>query len=111
VSDFGVCFNPEFLREGTSIADFYDPPFTVIGADDTRTARAGAALYAGMDAAAGAVPLKVAEMVKYACNAFHGLKVAFANEIGNVCKAQGIDSHAVMASSARPEAQHLARRT
>jgi GDP-mannose 6-dehydrogenase len=94
--DFGVCFNPEFLREGTSIADFYDPPFTVIGADDTRTLEQVRPLYAGVDAPLVTVPLKVAEMVKYACNAFHGLKVAFANEIGNLCKQQGIDSHAVM---------------
>jgi GDP-mannose 6-dehydrogenase len=94
--DFGVCFNPEFLREGTSIADFDDPPFTVIGADDERARSALAALYAGIEAPLVNVSLREAEMVKYACNAFHGLKVTFANEIGNLCKQQGIDSHAVM---------------
>ena len=95
-SDFAVCFNPEFLREGSSIADFNDPPFTVIGSDDERATEAVRALYAGVEAPLVTVPIKVAEMVKYACNAFHGLKVTFANEIGNLCKQQGIDSHAVM---------------
>jgi GDP-mannose 6-dehydrogenase len=94
--DFGVCFNPEFLREGSSIADFHDPPFTVIGSDDERASAAVRALYARVQAPVAAVPIKVAEMLKYACNAFHGLKVVFANEIGNLCKQQGIDSHAVM---------------
>jgi GDP-mannose 6-dehydrogenase len=95
-ADFGVCFNPEFLREGTSIADFDDPPFTVIGADDDRALAAVRALYADIDAPLVSVSLREGEMVKYACNAFHGLKVTFANEIGNLCKQQGIDSHAVM---------------
>jgi GDP-mannose 6-dehydrogenase len=95
-ADFGVCFNPEFLREGTSIADFDDPPFTVIGADDERSLAAARALYADIDAPLVSVSLREGEMVKYACNAFHGLKVTFANEIGNLCKQQGIDSHAVM---------------
>jgi GDP-mannose 6-dehydrogenase len=93
---FGVAMNPEFLREGTSIRDFYDPPFTVIGADDEHTATQVAALYERIEAPLHKVPLEVAEMLKYACNSFHGLKVAFANEIGNVCKALGIDSHRVM---------------
>jgi GDP-mannose 6-dehydrogenase len=94
--DFGVCGNPEFLREGTSIRDFYDPPFTLVGADDEVTGRAVAALYAGIEAPVHVVPVRTAEMVKYACNAFHGVKVAFANEIGNICKASGVDSHEVM---------------
>ena len=95
--DFGVCFNPEFLREGSSIKDFYVPPLTVVGADDDEKA-AGIVteLYAMLDAPLMVVPLKVAEMVKYANNAFHALKVSFANEIGNICKQQGIDSHQVM---------------
>jgi GDP-mannose 6-dehydrogenase len=94
--DFGVASNPEFLREGTSIKDFLEPPFTLIGADEAPTADAVAALYAGLDAPVHRVAVRVAEMVKYACNCFHGLKVAFANEIGNVCKALGVDSHEVM---------------
>lgn len=94
--DFGVCFNPEFLREGSSIKDFYDPPFTVIGTEDEQAGAAVSELYAMLAAPLMVVPLKVAEMVKYANNAFHALKVSFANEIGNVCKQQGIDSHQVM---------------
>ncbi len=95
-ADFGVCGNPEFLREGTSIRDFYDPPFTLVGTDDAATGAAVAALYEGLEAPVHVVPVRTAEMVKYACNAFHGLKVAFANEIGNICKASGVDSHEVM---------------
>jgi GDP-mannose 6-dehydrogenase len=93
---FGICFNPEFLREGTSIADFYDPPITVIGANDPQAAAALADIYGMLKAPLVIVPIKVAEMVKYANNAFHALKVVFANEIGNLCKQQGIDSHQVM---------------
>ena len=92
-ADFGVCGNPEFLREGTSIRDFYDPPFTLVGADDEATGKLVASLYDGIEAPVHVVPVRTAEMVKYACNCFHGLKVAFANEIGNVCKASGVDSH------------------
>lgn len=94
--DFGVCFNPEFLREGTSIKDFADPPFTVVGSEDERTAQTVAELYSMLSAPLMIVPVKVAEMVKYVNNAFHALKVTFANEIGNICKQQGIDSHLVM---------------
>lgn len=93
---FAVCSNPEFLREGTSIRDFDDPPFTLIGADDEATAARVASLYAGISAPVHRTAVRVAEMVKYACNAFHGVKVAFANEIGSVCKALGVDSHEVM---------------
>ncbi len=94
--DFGVCFNPEFLREGSSIKDFSEPPFTIIGADDERAAATLSRLYAMLDAPLLVAPFKVAEMVKYANNAFHALKVSFANEIGNLCKQQQIDSHQVM---------------
>ncbi|MBC8088326.1 MAG: UDP-glucose/GDP-mannose dehydrogenase family protein [Phycisphaerae bacterium] len=93
---FHVCANPEFLREGTSIHDFYDPPFTVIGSESEEGAQAVRDLYGGLNAPVFVVPVRVSEMVKYTCNAFHGLKVAFANEIGNICAAQGIDSHEVM---------------
>jgi GDP-mannose 6-dehydrogenase len=94
--DFGVCINPEFLREGTSLKDFYSPPFTLIGADEEDTAACVRRLYAGIDAPVLVVGVKAAEMVKYACNCFHALKVSFANEIGNICKGLGIDSHEVM---------------
>jgi GDP-mannose 6-dehydrogenase len=94
--DFGVCINPEFLREGTSLKDFYAPPFTLIGADDEDAAAPVRRLYAGVDAPVVVVGVREAEMVKYACNAFHAVKVSFANEVGNVCKGLGIDSHEVM---------------
>jgi GDP-mannose 6-dehydrogenase len=94
--DFGICVNPEFLREGTSLKDFYSPPFTLIGADDEETALVVRRLYSGVDAPSLVIGVKAAEMVKYACNCFHALKVSFANEVGNVCKELGIDSHEVM---------------
>jgi GDP-mannose 6-dehydrogenase len=94
--DFGVCYNPEFLREGTSIKDFNDPPFTIIGSDDSRASAALHELYAHIDAPVLEVSVRVAEMVKYASNAYHALKVTFANEIGAICKAVGIDSHELM---------------
>ena len=93
---FGVCINPEFLREGSSVADFYNPPFTVVGSNDPTAAAAVAALFSHLPAEVLMLPLGVGEMVKYTSNAFHALKVAFANEIGAICKEQGIDSHEVM---------------
>jgi GDP-mannose 6-dehydrogenase len=95
-SDFGVCINPEFLREGSSLKDFYAPPFTLIGTDDEKTGATVRALYANIDAPLFQTDVKTAEMVKYVCNSFHALKVSFANEVGNICKALTIDSHAVM---------------
>jgi len=95
-TDFGVCINPEFLREGTSVKDFYGPPFTLIGADDEATAATVRQLYSGIEAPVFATSVKTAEMVKYVCNCFHALKVGFANEVGNICKALGVDSHEVM---------------
>jgi len=94
--DFGVCINPEFLREGTSVRDFYEPPFTLIGADDPSSAAAVRSLYGNINAPIYETEVKTAEMVKYVCNSFHALKVVFANEIGNICKVLGIDSHKVM---------------
>jgi len=96
VTDFGICINPEFLREGSSLKDFYSPPFTLIGADDEETVAAVRNLYAKINAPVYVTSLKTAEMVKYVCNCFHALKVSFANEIGNLCKALQIDSHEVM---------------
>ncbi len=93
---FGLCNNPEFLRESTAVQDFYNPPKTLIGTLDERSGEAVAALYEGIDAPLVVTSVETAEMVKYADNAWHALKVAFGNEIGNVCKALGIDSHEVM---------------
>jgi GDP-mannose 6-dehydrogenase len=93
---FGVCVNPEFMRETTAIHDYYHPPLTVIGATDQRSGDLVASLYERIDAPLERCSLRSAEMMKYACNAFHALKITFANEIGNFCKALGIDSHEVM---------------
>ncbi|HEY6247761.1 MAG TPA: UDP-glucose/GDP-mannose dehydrogenase family protein [Pyrinomonadaceae bacterium] len=95
-SDFAVCINPEFLREGTSLKDFYAPPFTLIGADDEKSAETVRSLYASIDAPVYSTSVNTAEMIKYVCNCFHALKVSFANEIGNICKALSVDSHEVM---------------
>jgi GDP-mannose 6-dehydrogenase len=94
--DFGVCMNPEFLREGTSVADFYDPPFTVIGQLDGKSGDVVARLYRAVKAPALRAGLKSAETVKFVSNAFHALKVTFANEVGTLCKAAGVDSREVM---------------
>jgi GDP-mannose 6-dehydrogenase len=93
---FGVAVNPEFLREGSSVKDFFDPPKTVIGQFDPASGDQVAALYEGLPGEVFRVPIPVAEMTKYADNSYHGLKIAFANEIGAVCRALGIDSHAVI---------------
>ncbi|MBN8184714.1 nucleotide sugar dehydrogenase [Roseibium aggregatum] len=95
-TDFGICFNPEFLREGTAVADFHAPPKTVIGVTDPRTAGIIAKLYAPVDASPIVTTVEVAELVKYVDNVWHATKVCFGNEIGRLCKPLGIDSHAVM---------------
>ena len=94
--DFGVCNNPEFLREGTAVWDYRNPPKTVIGETDERSGDILAGLYAGLEAPLIRTDVETAEMVKYTDNVWHALKVAFANEIGNLCKAVAIDGHKVM---------------
>jgi GDP-mannose 6-dehydrogenase len=94
--DFGVCMNPEFLREGTSIRDYHSPPFTIIGQLDERSGDVIEGLYAGVAAPMIRTKLAVAEMVKYTGNTFHALKITFANEIGNICKRLGLDGREVM---------------
>ena len=94
--DFGLCFHPEFLREGVAIADFFAPPKTVIGQFDERSGEALAALYASLDAPLIRTSIEAAEMVKYVDNTWHAVKVAFGNEVGRVAQALGIDSHEVM---------------
>lgn len=94
--DFGVCFNPEFLREGVAVADFYAPPKTVIGACDKRSEEIVSRIYSAVDERILFVSIEAAEMVKYADNVWHATKVAFGNEIGRLCKALDIDSHEVM---------------
>jgi GDP-mannose 6-dehydrogenase len=94
--DFGLCNNPEFLREGSAVKDFYNPPKTVIGELDHASGDLLAELYVGLDAPMVRTDIETAEMVKYVDNCWHALKIGFANEIGNVCKALSIDGHKVM---------------
>jgi len=94
--DFGVCYNPEFLREGSAVKDFYCPPKTVIGELDKASGDLVATLYSGLPGPLIRTTLKVAEMVKYSDNSWHALKIGFANEVGNICKSFGIDAHEVM---------------
>ncbi len=93
---FGLCFHPEFLRESTAIADFYDPPKTVVGAFDKKSGECLAELYDGIDDSVIHTSIESAEMVKYVDNTWHALKVSFANEVGKICRASDIDSHQVM---------------
>ena len=93
--DFGVATNPEFLREGSAIKDFLNPPMTVLGVNDPESEAVMRELYSWVPAELFAVPVYAAEMVKYACNSFHALKVAFANEIGTLCKHAGVDTESV----------------
>lgn len=93
---FGLAYNPEFLREGTSVKDFFDPPKTVIGQSDPASGDVVAELYEGLPGPVYRTDIRVAEMVKYCDNSFHALKVGFANEVGRICKALKLDSHAVM---------------
>lgn len=94
--DFGVCFNPEFLREGVAIDDFHNPPKTVIGTSDFKTAEIMRRIYAPVDAEPIFSTVEVAETIKYVDNVWHATKVCFANEVGRLCKPLGVDSHAVM---------------
>jgi GDP-mannose 6-dehydrogenase len=94
--DFGVCNNPEFLREGSAVKDFNSPPKTVIGEVDRESGDTLATLYANLDAPFIRTDVETAEMVKYVDNSWHALKIGFANEIGNLCKSLSIDSHKVM---------------
>lgn len=93
---FGVTMNPEFLREGSALKDVREPPLTLVGHNHAADATGTLALYGGTPAPVVTTSIPVAEMVKYACNTWHALKVCFANEIGAVCKSLGIDSHEVM---------------
>ncbi len=94
--DFGVCHNPEFLREGSAVKDFHCPPKTVVGELDQNSGNLLAELYAGVPGPFIRTDLKTAEMVKYSDNSWHALKIGFANEIGNLCKSFDIDAHEVM---------------
>ncbi len=107
--DFAVCYNPEFMREGTAVADYYSPPFTVIGAHDRRHAQPVEQIYAGIDRPVIHTEVRVAEMLKYVCNAYHALKIAFANEVGTLARAAGVDSHALMQVFCADEKLNISR--
>lgn len=94
--DFGYVSNPEFLRESTAIADFYKPALTVVGAEDSNSFEIFKELYSFLKAPMQETTIEVAEMMKYASNAWHATKITFANEIGLICKKLNIDSHEVM---------------
>lgn len=94
--DFGVCFNPEFLREGSSVWDFYNPPKTVIGLLNPGDAPPLLSVYESLPGPIIKTSIREAELVKYLDNVFHALKICFANEVGRVCQALKVDSHALM---------------
>lgn len=94
--DFGVAMCPEFLREGSGVKDFFDPPFTVIGADDPEVGATVAQLFSGFDAKVRIVATRTAEALKYACNAFHATKVTFANEIARLFRTMDVDANVMM---------------
>lgn len=94
--DFAVVSNPEFLREGTAVKDFLNPPITVVGSQNKRALEILKELYAPLGSEIAEVPENVAEIIKFVNNSYHALKVTFGNEIGAVCKKLGIDSHQVM---------------
>ncbi|WP_234417022.1 nucleotide sugar dehydrogenase [Loktanella sp. Alg231-35] len=94
--DFGVCFNPEFLREGVAVEDFYAPPKTVVGVTDKRSQNIMHKIYSAVDENVIVTSVETAEMVKYIDNVWHATKVTFANEVGRLCKPLGVDSHDVM---------------
>jgi GDP-mannose 6-dehydrogenase len=93
---FGVSVNPEFLREGTALKDFRQPPLTLVGHNHAADAAPTKALYQNIEAPLYSTSIRVAEMMKYTSNTWHAVKVVFANEIGNLCKRLDIDSHEVM---------------
>jgi len=93
---FGLCFQPEFLREGSSIKDYDNPPYTVVGGDSERSVAVLRDLFGNLPCEFVATTISNAEMLKYCCNVFHALKATFANEIGRVCQSLNVDSHAVM---------------
>ena len=104
---FGVAVNPEFLREGTAINDFRNPPLTLVGHNYTSDAEPTQALYGSVHAPVVTTTIRTAEMIKYASNTWHALKVTFANEVGNLCKRLQIDSHEVMDIFCRDEKLNL----
>ena len=94
-TDFAVCYNPEFMREGSAVADFLQPPYTILGAQNSGDLAPARELYKSTPGETFEVSISVAEMAKYVSNCFHAVKVGFANEIGTLCKQLGVDAQAV----------------
>jgi len=94
--DFTVVSNPEFLREGSAVNDFFDPPYTLVGSDDQKAINVLKEVYSFINAPFIITDIKVAEMIKHINNAFHALKITFANEIGRICEKIGVDSQKLM---------------
>lgn len=94
--DFTIVSNPEFLREGTSVKDYFNPPLTLVGTDMPEADAVFREIYKGIDAEFICTDIRVAEMMKYVNNTYHALKIVFGNEVGNICKELNIDSHKVM---------------
>ena len=94
--DFTIVSNPEFLREGTSVKDYFNPPLTLVGTDMSEAEAVFREIYKGIDAEFICTDIRVAEMMKYVNNTYHALKIVFGNEVGNICKELNIDSHKVM---------------
>jgi len=96
-TDFAVCFQPEFLREGSSIKDYDNPPLTVVGCRESGPAETLRQIFGHLPAEFVVTSIRAAETLKYFCNVFHALKITFANEVGRICQSLGVDSHEVMA--------------
>lgn len=94
--DFTIVSNPEFLREGTSVKDYFNPPLTLVGTDSPYAEQVFREIYKDIDAEFICTDIRVAEMMKYVNNTYHALKIVFGNEVGNICKGLNIDSHKVM---------------
>jgi GDP-mannose 6-dehydrogenase len=94
-AEFTVCYNPEFMREGSAVADFLQPPYTIVGSQDASHLEPLRELYKSVPGRLFETTISVAEMVKYLSNAFHAVKVGFANEVGTLCKHLGVDAQAV----------------
>lgn len=108
-SDYAVISNPEFLREGTAVADYFNPSVTVLGSADERASAVARTLYAEIDAPIEEVAVNVAEIIKFVNNSWHAVKISFANEVGGICKELGVDSHAVMTLFAKDTKLNLGK--
>lgn len=108
--DFAVVTNPEFLREGSAVQDYLNPPLTLIGTDNEAAEKKLRELYKDIPGEFICTDIEVAEIMKYVNNTFHGLKIVFANEVGNICKALGIDSHKVMEIFCRDRQSNISPR-